>query len=121
MEQSLRSRMAWVLNLGVGLNVNAARKSSAHTRDNIPIFFSYVHTHLLSPFLSTHTLLGIACNLDSDAFKKLTEATKEVIGAVSASHTPSLAASHCMVGDLQQAGFDVQVGHGIQSFSSVIY
>ena len=32
----------------------------------------------------THTLQGIACNLDSDAFRKLEEATKEVMGEVQA-------------------------------------
>ena len=32
---------------------------------------------------ATHTLQGIACNLDSDAFKKLEEATKEMMGECS--------------------------------------
>ena len=69
-------------------------------------------------FFSTHTLQGIACNPDSDAFKKRTEATKEVMGECK---PYSITDSLPLVGDLQQAGFDVQVGHGIQSFSSFIY
>ena len=65
------------------------------------------HTHtFLSPPLFTHTLQGIACNLDSDAFKKLEEATKEVMGECK---PYSITGSLPLVGDLQQAGFDVQV------------
>ena len=63
----------------------------------------------------THTLQGIACNLDSDAFKKLEEATQEVMGECK---PYSITGSLPLVGDLQQAGFDVQVGHGIQNFTS---
>ena len=63
--------------------------------------YSHTHTH-------THTYTqGIACNLDSPAFKKLDEATKEVIGE---SKPYSICGSLPLVGDLQEAGFDVQVG-----------
>ena len=58
-----------------------------------------LHTHM-------HTQ-GIACNLDSPAFKKLDEATKEIIGE---SKPYSICGSLPLVGDLQEAGFDVQVG-----------
>ena len=70
------------------------------------------HTHirifLFPPLFNTHTctLQGIACNLDSDAFKKLEEATKEVMGECK---PYSITGSLPLVGDLQQAGFDVQV------------
>ena len=53
-----------------------------------------------------HALQGIACNLDSNAFKKLTEATKEVMGECK---PYSITGSLPLVGDLQQAGFDVQL------------
>ena len=55
----------------------------------------------------THSRVYIACNLDSDAFKKLTEATKEVMGECK---PYSITGSLPLVEDLQQAGFDVQVG-----------
>jgi len=56
---------------------------------------------------------GIACNLDSPAFKKLDEATKEVIGE---SKPYSICGSLPLVGDLQEAGFDVQIcGYGHSS------
>ena len=51
---------------------------------------------------------GIACNLDSDGFKKLHEATKEVLGE---SKPCSITGSLPLVGDIQEAGFDVQVGY----------
>ena len=90
--------MAWVLNLGVGLNMDAERGGNTHTHIPFPTSFH------------THALQGIACNLDSDAFKKLMEATKEVMGECK---PYSITGSLPLVGDLQQAGFDVQVGqHG---------
>ena len=55
----------------------------------------------------THTPQGIACDLDSPAFKKLDEATREVLGE---SNPYSITGSLPLVGDLQEAGFDVQVG-----------
>ena len=62
------------------------------------------------PTLHTHTHQGIACNLNSDAFKKLDEATKEVMGE---SKPYSITGGLPLVKDLQEAGFDVQVGHVI--------
>ena len=50
------------------------------------------HTH-------THPHQCIACNLDSDAFKKLNEATKEVMGE---SKPYSITGSLPLVGDLQE-------------------
>ena len=50
---------------------------------------------------------GIACSLDSDGFKKLDEATREVVGE---SNPYSDCGSLPLVADLQEAGFDVQVG-----------
>ena len=47
---------------------------------------------------NTHTLQGIACNLNSDAFKKLEEATKEVMGECK---PYSITGSLPLVGDLQ--------------------
>ena len=58
--------------------------------------------------IHTDTHQGIACNLDSNAFKKLNEATKEVMGE---SKPYSITGSLPLVGDLQEAGFDVQVGN----------
>jgi acetylornithine deacetylase len=56
---------------------------------------------------------GIACNLDSKAFHRLVEATKEVLGE---SKPYSICGSLPLVGDLQRAGFDVQVcGYGHSS------
>ena len=46
----------------------------------------------------THTLQGVACNLDSDAFKKLEEAMKEVMGECK---PYSITGSLPLVGDLQ--------------------
>jgi len=63
---------------------------------------NYTHTHMRT---HTHTQ-GIACNLDSAAFKKLDEATKEVIGE---SKPYSITGGLPLVKDLQDAGFDVQV------------
>ena len=54
-----------------------------------------------------HALQGIACNLDSDGFKKLEEATKEVMGECK---PYSITGSLPLVGDLKEAGFDIQVG-----------
>jgi len=48
--------------------------------------------------------------LDSDAFKKLNEATKDVMGE---SIPYSITGGLPLVKDLQEAGFDVQVGHVI--------
>ena len=55
-------------------------------------------------------LRGIACNLDSVAFQRLDEATREVLGE---SKPYSICGSLPLVGDLQRAGFDIQVcGYG---------
>ena len=62
---------------------------------NVPLH-TYTHTHTQ----------GIACDLDSPAFKKLDEATKEVLGE---SKPYSITGSLPLVKDLQDAGFDVQV------------
>lgn len=62
------------------------------------------------PLPTLHTHQGIACNLNSDAFKKLNEATKEVMGE---SDPYSITGGLPLVKDLQEAGFDVQVGHVI--------
>ena len=73
----------------------------AHTR---------IHTHTYTQIIYIHTsscTQGIACNLDSPAFKKLDEATEEIIGE---SKPYSITGSLPLVKDLQDAGFDVQVG-----------
>ena len=49
---------------------------------------------------------GIACDLNSVGFKRLDEATREVLGE---SNPFSLSGSLPLVGDLQSAGYDVQV------------
>ena len=67
-------------------------------------------------------LQGIACNLDSDGFKKLDEATRDVLGE---SNPYSICGSLPLVGDLQNAGFkDVQVAlvyHFSRSGSTTVY
>ena len=71
--------------------------------------FIPTHTHILqgmtvcvrcggSWLQHTHTLQGIACNLNSDAFKKIEEATKEVMGECK---PYSITGSLPLVGDLQ--------------------
>ena len=56
---------------------------------------------------------GIACKLDSKGFKHLCDATEEVMGVV---EPYSITGSLPLVGDLQEAGFDVQVcGYGHSS------
>jgi len=62
--------------------------------------------HACTPHTHTHTQ-GIACDLDSPSFKNLDEATKEVLGE---SEPFSITGSLPLVKDLQEAGFDVQVG-----------
>ncbi|XP_019863918.1 PREDICTED: acetylornithine deacetylase-like [Amphimedon queenslandica] len=55
-------------------------------------------------------LKGIACNMDSPAFKHLHAATLEVLGE---SKPFSICGSLPLVGDLQKAGFDIQTsGYG---------
>ena len=49
---------------------------------------------------------GLACNLESDAFKLLHKATLDVRGK---SEPFSLCGSLPLVGDLKEAGFDVMV------------
>ena len=60
---------------------------------------------------NTHT------NLDSDVFKKLEEATKKVMG-----ESKPYSITGCLplvaIDDLQEAEFDLQVGHRIQRFAS---
>ena len=66
------------------------------------------------PLVLQHTVMarsllcfqGIACNVESNGFLKLNEATKEVMGE---SNPYSITGSLPLVGDLQKAGFDVQV------------
>ena len=49
---------------------------------------------------------GIACDIASDSFKNLDDATREVVGeSIPYSDTGSLP----LVGDMQEAGFDIQV------------
>ena len=56
---------------------------------------------------------GIAVNLDSPAFKHLNTATADVLGE---SKPYSITGSLPLVGDLQEAGFDVQIcGYGHSS------
>ncbi len=56
---------------------------------------------------------GLAVNLDSPAFAFLNAATEEVLGE---SKPYSITGSLPLVGDLQEAGFDVQVcGYGHSS------
>lgn len=56
---------------------------------------------------------GIACKLDSPAFQHLHAATEAVLGE---SKPYSITGSLPLVGDLQEAGFDVQVcGYGHSS------
>ena len=62
--------------------------------------------HTLSLLPRPLTSQGIACDIDSDAFKKLDEATRDVLGE---SHPYSITGSLPLVGDLQKAGFDIQV------------
>ena len=50
---------------------------------------------------------GIACNLESKAFKYLHDATMEELGK---SKPFSMCGSLPLVGDMQEAGFDIQVG-----------
>jgi acetylornithine deacetylase len=58
-------------------------------------------------------LQGIACNIDSPAFKHLDSSTAEVLGE---SKPYSITGSLPLVGDLQEAGFDIQVcGYGHSS------
>lgn len=59
--------------------------------------------------LSCNLLLaqGIACNLESRAFKYLHDATMEELGK---SKPFSMCGSLPLVGDMQEAGFDIQVG-----------
>eukprot|EP00731_Ephydatia_muelleri_P025862 Em0017g945a len=61
--------------------------------------------------LNGSPLRGIACNLESTGYKHLEAASSEVLGA--ASQPYSLTGSLPLVGDLQAAGFDIQVcGYG---------
>ena len=53
-----------------------------------------------------HSPQGIACDLDSEGFQRLDEATRDVMGE---SKPFSICGSLPLVGDLQKAGFDVQV------------
>ena len=63
--------------------------------------------------LITSTSQGIAVNLDSPAFKHLNAATEDVLGE---SKPYSITGSLPLVGDLQEAGFDVQIcGYGHSS------
>lgn len=56
---------------------------------------------------------GIAVNLDSDAFKHLHAATGDVLGE---SKPYSITGSLPLVGDMQEAGYDVQIcGYGHSS------
>ena len=71
------------------------------------IYDSLLYTVCVRSYCNIHTHQGIACNLDSDGFKKLNEATKEVMGE---SKPYSITGSLPLVGDLQEAGFDIQVG-----------
>ena len=58
-------------------------------------------------------LQGIAVNLDSPAFSHLHESTGEVLGE---SKPYSITGSLPLVGDLQEAGYDVQIcGYGHSS------
>ncbi len=58
-------------------------------------------------------LQGIAVNLDSDAFKHLHASTGEVLGE---SKPYSITGSLPLVGDMQEAGYDVQIcGYGHSS------
>ena len=58
-------------------------------------------------------LRGIACDLDSVGFHRLDEATREVLGV---SKPYSICGSLPLIGDLQRAGFDIQVcGYGHSS------
>ena len=74
----------------------------------------YIHVRVYVVFITHYPLppsppplQGIACNLDSDGFKKLDEATRDVLGE---SNPYSICGSLPLVGDLQNAGFkDVQV------------
>ena len=56
---------------------------------------------------------GIAADLDSPAFKYLNDSTTEVLGE---SKSFSMTGSILLTGDLQKAGFDVQLcGYGHSS------
>jgi acetylornithine deacetylase len=56
---------------------------------------------------------GIACNLDSNGFRALCNATEQVTGAVK---PYSICGSLPLVGDMQEAGYDLQLtGYGKSS------
>ena len=57
---------------------------------------------------------GLACQLDSDGFHTLCQATKEIVGTVKpVADTGALP----LVADLSKAGFDVQtVGYGLEHY-----
>jgi acetylornithine deacetylase len=56
---------------------------------------------------------GIACHIDSPGFKALRDATDKVKGSVS---PYSVGGSLPLVGDMQAAGFDLQIcGYGLSS------
>jgi len=57
---------------------------------------------------------GIACNIHSDGFKAIEQATKEIIGH---SKPYSITGTLPLVADLQEAGFDLQItGYGMSKF-----
>jgi len=62
---------------------------------------------------SDEVMPGIACNLDSEGFKAIDTATREVLGE---SKPYSIGGSLPLVKDLQNEGFDIQItGYGKQS------
>ena len=58
---------------------------------------------------------GIACDLESEGYKYLDAATAEVLGK---SEPYSDCGSLPLVGDMQEAGFDIQVNEEIVYFST---
>ena len=63
-------------------------------------------THSTTRVVNPCSLQGVACDLTSDSFKYLNEATTEVLGE---SNPFSLCGSIPCVGDMKEAGFDLQV------------
>ena len=64
------------------------------------IYYSHGYKHVLN------LLQGIACQLDSTGYKALNEATGLVLGECK---PYSITGSLPLVGDMQDAGFDIQV------------
>lgn len=70
-------------------------------------YFCLCLSKVVENHIDVYCIQGIACDLESDGFKHLHKSTEEVLGE---SKPYSDCGSLPLVGDLQKAGFDVQVG-----------